>query len=170
VLHQEIQKPSSESALPAGWWIKRKNWFLGRFLSKGGQYPDAVIRLYRKGLAKLPQKDVHEQMVVKGEVAWAKGHLLHYGNHNFSEYLRKFNTYTTFKSTQLKELGTKVNILTAAQFLIWKPVFTFLMIFFRHKGLLDGAAGFVFAIFSGLHHAVAYLKLWEIYERDHHLS
>ena len=32
-----------------GFWIPRKNWFLGRFLMKGGQYPDYTLRLYKKG-------------------------------------------------------------------------------------------------------------------------
>src|SRR3989344_5294181 len=32
-----------------GYWIPRKNWFLGRFLMKGGQYPDYTLRLYRRG-------------------------------------------------------------------------------------------------------------------------
>src|SRR3989338_7619182 len=49
----------------AGYWIPRKNWFLGRFLMKGGQYPDYTIRLYKRGKGRLPQKDVHEQAVVE---------------------------------------------------------------------------------------------------------
>ena len=47
-----------------GYWIPRKNWFLGRFLMKGGQYPDYTLRLYKNGKGKLPQIDVHEQAVV----------------------------------------------------------------------------------------------------------
>ncbi len=34
---------------PAGFWLRRKNWFLGKFLTKGGQYPDPVIRFYQTG-------------------------------------------------------------------------------------------------------------------------
>ncbi|KKU64800.1 MAG: Glycosyl transferase family 2, partial [Candidatus Amesbacteria bacterium GW2011_GWA1_47_16] len=44
-----------------GYWINRKNWFLDRFLTKGGQYPDPTLRLYRRGFGRLPEKDVHEQ-------------------------------------------------------------------------------------------------------------
>jgi len=42
-----------------GYWMPRKNWFLGRFLMKGGQYPDYMLRFYRNGKGKLPQKDIH---------------------------------------------------------------------------------------------------------------
>jgi glycosyltransferase involved in cell wall biosynthesis len=102
----------------SAWWIKRRNYFMGQFLKKGGQYPDPVIRLYKKGKAKLPQKDVHEQMVVDGEVGWAEGHLLHYGNPSFSDYLRKFNTYTSFKAQQLLDKGVKISFLNSCSFLL----------------------------------------------------
>ncbi len=159
----ERQTKPSETQ-PVAWWLKRKNYFLGSFLKKGGQYPDPVIRLYINGFAKLPQKDVHEQMTVAGEVGVAAGHLIHYGNPSFADYLRKFNTYTSFKATQLKEAGQKITAGASFKYLLWQPLRTFFSLYFRHKGFVDGAPGFVFAVMSGLHHSIAYLKLWEIYE------
>ncbi len=154
---------------PKAWWVRRKNLFLGSWLKKGGQYPDPVIRLYVNGYAKLPQKDVHEQMIVEGEVAWAEGHLLHYANPTFDDYLRKFNTYTSFKASQLQtrlpaRQGDKVKLsfLNAINYIFYKPLITFLSLFVRHRGYVDGVPGFVFAVFSGLHHAIAYLKYWEL--------
>jgi len=149
----------------AAWWIKRKNWFMGRFLKKGGQYPDPAIRLYRKGKAKLPQKDVHEFMVVDGKVGWAAGHLLHYGTANFAEYLRRFNTYTSFKAQQLYDQKVQITLVNSFIYLKWKPVATFFSIYSRHRGYVDGMAGFTFAAFSGFHHIVAYIKLSEMYEQ-----
>lgn len=164
-LNEELSSASKKNrnSMPAAWWIARKNLFLGRFLTKGGQYPDPVIRLFQAGRAHLPQKDVHEQMTVDGAVGTAEGHLVHYANPTFGDYLRKFNTYTTFKAQQLSDQGVKPSLQAGVQFLIWKPVATWISLFFRHKGFLDGVPGFVFAAFSGLHHAVAYLKLWEIH-------
>ena len=49
-----------------GYWIPRKNFFLGSFLMKGGQYPDATIRFYKKGTAHFPCKTVHEQVEIEG--------------------------------------------------------------------------------------------------------
>jgi glycosyltransferase involved in cell wall biosynthesis len=160
--HQKIL--ANQPILANAWWLKRRNWFLGRFMKKGGQYPDPVIRLYQKGKAKLPQKDVHEQMVVEGEIGWAEGHLLHYGNPTFADYLRKFNTYTSFKATQLAEAELPLTTKTGWEYVVWKPVQTFFSLYIRHKGFVDGSAGFVFAAMSGLHHAVAYVKLRELVE------
>src|ERR1035437_9348584 len=73
-----------------GYWMPRKNWFLGRFLMKGGQYPDFQLRFYRNGKGRLPQKDVHEQAVVDGKVGYLKSALWHYPYKNFSPYLNKW--------------------------------------------------------------------------------
>lgn len=149
---------------PVAWWIKRKNLFLGAFLKKGGQYPDPVIRLYLNGFAKLPQKDVHEQMKVDGHVGWAEGHLIHYSNPTFQEYLRKFNVYTSFKADQLFHDQVSISFSSAVKHLFWLPLTTFFLLYFRHKGFVDGVPGFMFAYWSALHHVVAYLKLWEKYQ------
>lgn len=146
----------------AAWWIKRKNFFCGRFLSKGGQYPDPVIRLYLNGKARLPVKDVHEQMQVDGQTAYADGHLLHYSNPAFEDYLRKFQTYTSFKAKQLMEADSKINPFVFLDYILLKPIKTFFLIYLRHKGFVDGWQGFVFALFSALHHPIAYLKFLEI--------
>jgi len=150
----------------SAWWLPRKNLFLGKWLMKGGQYPDAVIRLYVSGRAKLPQKDVHEQMVVDGEVGWANGHLLHYSNPSFEDYMRKFNTYTSFKAQQWFDEGMKASFLGSFYYMGFLPLWTFLKLYLRHRGYVDGYPGFVFALMSGLHFTVAYLKLWELQQKS----
>lgn len=161
--HQRILNGES---LPAAWWVKRRNYFFGRFLRKGGQYPDPVIRLYQKGKARLPQKDVHEQMTVDGEVGWAEGHFLHYSNPTFADYLRKFNTYTSFAALQQFEAEKKPNFGAGLAAFLFKPVATFFSLYIRHRGYVDGFAGFLFALCSALHHPVTYLKLCERYAQD----
>lgn len=150
---------------PKAWNLKRRNFFLGKFLTKGGQYPDPVIRFYINGYAKLPQKDIHEQIDVNGKVDFANGHLLHYSNPTFSDYIRKFNTYTSFKAIQLKKEKIPFNGVSMVEYLLIKPIYTFVSLFFRHKGFQDGLAGFVFALMSGIYWTISYLKLWELYER-----
>lgn len=161
---KSLSSLSNQGGETVAWWIRRKNLFLGTFLKKGGQYPDPVIRLFIRGKAHLPAKDVHEQMKVDGEIGMAEGHLIHYANPTFADYLRKFNTYTSFKAGQLKEQKLKISFTNSINYLFWKPFVTWFSLFIRHKGYVDGMAGFVFALFSGLHHLVAYLKLWELYE------
>lgn len=145
-----------------GYWIPRKNWFLGRFLKKGGQYPDYTLRLYRKGKGRLPQKDVHEQAEVNGKTGYLKSALLHYPYKNFSEYLKKWQRYTDLIASQIKEEQKNKNIFykifSAITLLILKPAYWFLVTYFRHKGIMDLWPGFIFSLFSALRFPVAYLK------------
>src|SRR3990167_1810947 len=124
-----------------GYWIPRKNWFLGRFLMKGGQYPDYTLRLYRKGMGKLPQKDVHEQAEVKGEVGYLKNPLLHYPYKDFSEYFLKWKRYNSIFADQIKaERSSKSifgKIFMFPKYLVGLPVFWFLKIYLRHLGFVD---------------------------------
>lgn len=143
---------------PVAYWLKRKNYFLGRYLKKGGQYPDPVIRFFRNGKARLPAKDVHEQMAVDGEIGWLKSDLDHWATPYFSRYMLREKRYSTLKAKEFLEAKTPVNPFTFIKYVIFLPIKTFLMIYLRHKGFVDGWQGFVFAFFSGLHHAWSFVK------------
>ena len=128
------------------YWLPRKNWFLSGFLMKGGQYPDYTIRLYKNGVAKFPCKDVHENVEIKGEVGYLKNPILHYADPDFSRYLLRWDRYTTAEVERMPK-DTKLNFFN---YFIWKPKITFFMMYFRHKGFMDGFPGFVFALFSSI--------------------
>lgn len=146
-----------------GFYIPRKNYFWGHFMKKGGQYPDYVIRLVRKGKARFPCKSVHEQIEVDGEVGYLKNPMLHFTNRTRADYWRKADAYTSLTAKELKVPKTIGSYLF---YTFWKPLVTFLNIYIRHKGFVDGLQGFEFALYSGLHYAIAYKKyLQSTYER-----
>ncbi|MBI4226054.1 glycosyltransferase family 2 protein [Candidatus Roizmanbacteria bacterium] len=55
---------SPQNDKEVAYYLPRKNFFLTRFLMKGGQYPDYTIRLYRNGYVRFPCKDVHENVEI----------------------------------------------------------------------------------------------------------
>ncbi|HSW90198.1 MAG TPA: glycosyltransferase family 2 protein [Patescibacteria group bacterium] len=147
------------SQLPInGYFIARKNYFLGRYLMHSGVYPDGVIRLVRKDKAFWPCKDVHEQMSVDGGVSWLTEPMIHMADPTFSRYMERANRYTTLTADSLSKTKTGKDFFTIVNFMLWKPTITFLFLFFRHKGFMDGFSGFVWSLMSGLHYAMAYLK------------
>lgn len=160
-LANEISKTINLDSKINGYWLNRKNWFLKAFLTKGGQYPDSTLRLYRNGTGRLPEKDVHEQAKVLPPTSNLKNDLLHYRDMSFEKYLCGFNRYSSFMSTQLDQRGQKVTILNWFNYLMVKPLVIFISIYIRHRGYVDGVAGFIFAMFSGFMPAVAYIKLWQ---------
>jgi glycosyltransferase involved in cell wall biosynthesis len=165
-LAEEIKKIVCGAPGPEGekaaYWIKRKNLFLGKFLTKGGVYPDPVIRLFKKGKAHLPCRSVHEQFAVEGPVGWLENDLIHLADPSFSRYLRRHNRYTTLMAREMAAAGQSLGIIPFLSYFIVKPFYWFLKVFLRHKGFRDGFPGFVFALFSGLRFPVAYVKYWEM--------
>ncbi|NCN82812.1 MAG: glycosyltransferase family 2 protein [Candidatus Pacebacteria bacterium] len=151
---------------PVAWYIRRKNDFLGKFLRKGGQYPDAVIRLFYRGRAELPQKNVHEQLSVDGRVGMATGHLLHFPYPTLASYLEKFNRYTSFEAERRWKTGERPSISQTITAFTVAVLITFYKLFLRHRGYVDGWRGFLFASLSALHHPVVAIKLWELQERQ----
>jgi glycosyltransferase involved in cell wall biosynthesis len=144
-----------------GFWIPRKNYFLGRYLKKGGQYPDYTLRLYRKGKGRLPCQSVHEQAEVQGRAGYLKNDLLHLADPSFSRYLLRFDRYTSLMAEEFRKKKVRLDWLGGLQYLLIKPSQWFLLTYFRHKGFVDGFPGFVFSLFSGLRFMVAYIKYWE---------
>jgi glycosyltransferase involved in cell wall biosynthesis len=147
-----------------GYYMPRKNFFLTRFLMKGGVYPDYVLRLYKKDKAYFDLKDLHENVKVNGKVAYLKNPILHYADPSFSRYLMRFDRYTTFDAEELlkkypKEKLTKVKeVFLFIDYFLIKPLFWFLKTYIRHKGFLDGFAGFVFCLFSSIRFWVIFIK------------
>lgn len=150
----EIIKTIEGTPSENGFWIPRLNFFLGRFLKKGGVYPDYTLRLYRNGLGNLPADNVHEQAKVEGLTGYLKEDLLHYNNPTFSRYIARLNQYTDSQAKRVKG-GLISNFFVKPLF---DPLQGFLTIYIRHLGFLDGFSGFVFALFSALHIPIAYLK------------
>jgi glycosyltransferase involved in cell wall biosynthesis len=142
----------------AGYWIPRKNWFLGRFLMKGGVYPDYTLRLYKRGKGKLPQKDVHEQAVVSGATGYLREPLIHMADPSFKRYILRFNRYTDFIAKQYASEKLAKNPVTMLEYMVGKPAFWFLWTTLRHKAVLDGWQGIVFSFFSSIRFAVSYKK------------
>ena len=156
-LRNEIRNILSNPSPDDGYFIPRKNYFLGHWLRKGGQYPDRVIRFFKNGKGSFPQKSVHEQITIAGRVGVLNHALLHYSYESIQQYWEKSGTYirltadTLRKGHQLGKFGTWVS------FMVAKPLMTFFLLFFRHKGFVDGWYGFLFALFSALHFPKAYM-------------
>ncbi len=138
-----------------GYWIPRKNYFLGRFLMKGGVYPDYTIRLYKNGVAHFPCKSIHENVEVKGEVGHLQSPILHYADPSFRRYLTRWQRYTNLDAAMLVKEHKTPNII---EYLFIKPISWFFSSYIRHKGFLDSWQGFVFSFFSAIRFWAIYVK------------
>lgn len=141
-----------------GFFIPRRNYFLGKYLKYGGTYPDGVIRLVKKGKAHFPCKSVHEQIEIEGKVGWLKNDLYHKDSPNFKRYLERNSRYVDLIKDEMIINKLKKNIINSVNYLVIKPIYWFLLTTIRHKGIFDGWQGIVFSFFSALRFPRAYLR------------
>ncbi len=159
-------KPPRKLTSPASaYYLPRKNFFLNRYLHHTGQYPDPVIRLFQNGKARLPAKDVHEQMQVTGPIGWLSHDLDHYATPEFGRYITRENRYSSLTAHHLAAAHVEINPITFVDYFIFRPLATFFSLYIRYRGFLDGFPGFIFSLFSAIHWQLSYMKLWEIYRQ-----
>src|SRR3989344_4358786 len=133
-LAKEIKQVVESNPKQNGFFINRKNWFLGDYLKKGGAYPDSVIRLFKKGRGRLPEKSVHEQIKIDGEVGHLENDILHLADPTFERYLKRAIRYTDKTAQELKKTDPGKQTVQIIKYMFVKPLFTFISIYIRHKG------------------------------------
>jgi len=154
ILHIIASSPSGIN----GYYIPRRNFFWGHWMRKGGLYPDYVIRLVKQGKAHFPCRSVHEQIAIDGKAGYCKEELLHYSYRTREDYWRKSDAYTALTAAEMKKRGISNSLKTWFTYTVMKPVQTFVNIFIRNKGFIDGWYGLIFAWWSALHFPIAYKK------------
>lgn len=158
LIEQRDGKIGNDLGEVVGFFIPRRNMFLGKPLIHAGVYPDGVIRLVKNGFAKFPCKSVHEQIQLNGKVGWLNGDLLHYDSPTLKRYLSRLNRYTDLQAQELKSKKISKGVASFILYTIYKPLYTFILLYFRHLGFLDGINGFLWSFFSALHFPIAYFK------------
>src|SRR5437879_5148300 len=79
-----------------GFWIRRRNKFLGRWLEYGGFWPDSKLRLFRRGCGQVEPRAVHETIRVDGPTGrLLSGALIHHSYPKLSDYIDHMNRYSS---------------------------------------------------------------------------
>ena len=159
-LAAEIQRVMErKDSDPAGYWMPRKNLFLGRWIAHGGFYPDSKLRLFRHGQGKIEDRLVHETVKVEGTTATLKGDLLHYAYPTLSGYIEHMNKYSSLGAQMAVQEGKRgfsfINIVV-------RPWFTFLYNYFLRLGFLDGKEGLLLHFYHAVYVSWKYAKVWEL--------
>lgn len=142
---------------PVAFRVPRRNIFYGKWVQWGGAYPDYQIRLFRKEKAQYNDVEIHENLLISGEVGTLKGHFDHYTQRQIVDHFRKFNLYTTLAAREKRKSKEDVQW----YHLMFNPLVVFLKKYFLRTGFKDGIRGVIFAVFASMYTFVKYAKLWE---------
>lgn len=152
-LYAQIQRPDC----PAGIYIPRKNYFLGKFMHC--HYPDYILRFFRKEGTTWPPI-IHTAPVVQGTLTRIPSNrknlaFIHLANDSVSDIVRKTNQYTD------NEIEKKLHKNYGWAAYLYRPFFRFFKMFILKGGFRDGKAGFIRASLEAYYQFVTLAKITE---------
>lgn len=145
-----------------GYFIARRNFFLGRWIRHGGFYPDRKLRLFRRGEGQFVERAVHETMRVNGSTAVLSGDLFHDAYPTLAGYIETMNQYSSLGAEVATEKGQTSRSLIG--FLInvyYRPSLNLTWNYLFRGGFLDGREGFLLHLYHNSYVSWKYAKAWE---------
>ena len=170
-LVEEIRAAIADPNAVGGYWLPRKNLFLGRWMRHGGFYPDPKLRLFRRGQGFVTGHDPHDRCELKPGLSkditqktrQFKHALVHYTYPSLTLYIAHMNRYSSLGAQLAVAEGHRsfsfVNI-------VLRPLATFVYNYFFRLGFLDGREGLLLHCYHAVYVSWKYAKAWEMSRED----
>jgi glycosyltransferase involved in cell wall biosynthesis len=142
-----------------GFWIPRKNFFLGRWIRYGGFYPDPKLRLVRRGAGRFEEHGAHPTMKVDGPTGRLSHALLHHAYPTLRGYIDHMNSYSSMGAEIVVAKGHSSFSLAD---IVIRPLLTFIYNYFIRLGFLDGREGLLLHLYHSAYVSWKYAKAWEL--------
>jgi len=147
--------------------LRRRNLFLGRWIKRGGYYPDPKLRLFRNHAAnfapaaRFTDRPVHETIAFEGRLETLNYDLIHHAYPTIESYIEHMDRYSTLGAQILVEKG-KISRSWPAFFFNMRvvPQLTFIWNFFFRGGFLDGREGLLLHAYHSTYTSWKYAKAW----------
>jgi glycosyltransferase involved in cell wall biosynthesis len=145
---------------PNAFLIRRKNYFLGRWMKRGGFWPDPKLRLLRRGAGRFEDRAVHEDVRVNGSTKLIpRGALIHHSYPTLSDFIDHMNRYSALGAEMV---GAKGKVRFSFINIVLRPLFTFIYNYFFRLGFLDGREGLLLHLYHAVYVSWKYAKAWEL--------
>ncbi len=141
-----------------GFYVRRKNMFLGRWIRHGGFWPDPKLRVFRRGATRFEARAVHEDAIAVPRADVLKGALIHHSYPTLADFIDHMNRYSSLAAgmavEQRKQGFSLVDI-------VLRPKLTFLYNYIFRLGFLDGREGLLLHLYHATYVSWKYAKAWE---------
>jgi len=166
--------------------MRRKDYFMGKWLKRSSGYPTWFGRLVRRGRVRV-EREVNEEYIADGRVEHLQEHLEHYPfNKGVAHWFERHNRYSTMEARAKVEMR-RAPIDAAALFgpdptirrrtlkqilyrLPFRPQLIFLYLYVFRLGALDGRAGLYFSRMRTSYEMFIDLKVLELERRQRGLA
>lgn len=153
---QSIVKNGETSTV--AYWIKRRNFFMGKEVRFSGWQGDKVIRLFMRDKCRYEDKSVHAEVLADGPVGTLKNKLTHNTYKDIFHFLEKWDRYSTWGAQDRSRRGEKPGI----YHFVFKPVFRFFQDYILKGGILDGLVGLIISALGSTSVFMRSLKTWQL--------
>ena len=162
-LAEEMRAAMANPGDTNGFWLPRKNLFLGHWIRHGGFYPDPKLRLFRNGMGFVTGHDPHDRCELKPGVPQRtrqfKGAMVHYTYPTLTYYIGHMNRYSSL-GAELAVAEGKTSFSIAD--IVVRPLATFFYNYFVRLGFLDGREGLLLHLYHAVYVSWKYAKAWEL--------
>jgi len=135
--------------------VARRTFYVYRWLNHCW-YPDLKVRLFNRKTAKWGGTNPHDRVEVAGNnIVTLDGDMQHYSFNSISEHIQTLDSFTEIGANEIIKKNKKVSIISPWTHGLW----TFLKLYVFKKGFMDGYAGLVVSVLSGMHAFVKYNKV-----------
>lgn len=153
----------------AGYYVKRRFVFLGRWLRHGGYYPVWLLRVVRHRVARCEERGVDEHLLVDGPTARLRDDLVHEDRRPLSRWVERHLRYAELAAADLLVPPHEAGVVPRwwsrhqSERARWwhervyrrlplgvRAIAYFLYRYVLRGGFLDGREGFIYHVLQGL--------------------
>ncbi|WP_433973455.1 glycosyltransferase family 2 protein [Tunturiibacter lichenicola] len=167
-LQTEIHLLLSGQPTADAYLLRRRNFFLGRWMRHGGYYPDPHLRLFRRHAAnfappaRFTDRPVHETIAIGGTTETLNSDLIHHAYPTLESYIESLNRYSTLGAQIVIEKGhTSSSALALCYNVLLLPTLTFIRNYLLRLGFLDGREGLLLHLYHSTYTSWQYAKAWQ---------
>lgn len=135
--------------------VNRQSWWMGAPLRHGSWYPDAKIRLLRRGCGRWTGREPHDQLAADGPIGQLSGDLHHHPYRNLGEHLATIDRYTALAAAELRREGVRA----WPWDLLLRPPLHFVDAYLLRLGMLDGVRGLCVAGLGSIYVLLKWARL-----------
>lgn len=183
-LREEVLLKAVPEAPQAAFRLRRKDFFMGRWLKHAQLYPTWLVRVFRPSRIRY-ERLVNPVAVVDGPTGELEAHILHYPfSHGVSHWIARHNRYSDMEAVEalkLHDAGAptlRTSVLWSADpnerrraakdiffRLPGRPIIKFLYYYAWRRGFLDGRAGLTYATLQAIYEYMIACKSVELNRR-----
>jgi glycosyltransferase involved in cell wall biosynthesis len=175
-LRRDIMRVLSDPGAKTAYAARKRFIFYGKWV-KHCWYGPWTVSLFRFRKARWELREVHEHLIVDGDVGYLPGDLIHNDFKDMDAWIEKHNRYATLEAAEVvrdgrddrlagRLFGTRVETRRFIKERFWnhlplRPFWMFIYLYVVRLGFLDGALGFRFCMMHAIFDAFITAKIWE---------